>query len=111
MFGKWHLGEGKAHQPSGFDEWEIVRGQGEYYDPVFDTPTGPKQEIGYATDIITDKTLAFIENRDVEKPFFVMCHHKAPHRWVLASSCHSLRAHHHPFILLSVYVNGVYERV
>lgn len=32
------------------------------------------------TDIITDKTVDFLEDRDKSKPFFVMCHHKAPHR-------------------------------
>lgn len=35
---------------------------------------------GYATDIITNKTLNWIEQRDPKKPFFAMCHHKAPHR-------------------------------
>ena len=40
----------------------------------------PRRVEGYATDIITDKTIDFIAKRDAEKPFFVMCHHKAPHR-------------------------------
>ena len=34
IFGKWHLGEGKAHEPSGFDDWAVVPGQGEYFDPM-----------------------------------------------------------------------------
>lgn len=81
MIGKWHLGEGKAHEPSGFDHWQVVAGQGEYFDPSFITPEGTHHEIGYATDIITDKTIDFLDkSRDKSKPFLVMCHHKAPHR-------------------------------
>ncbi|KAH7353138.1 alkaline-phosphatase-like protein [Pyrenochaeta sp. MPI-SDFR-AT-0127] len=80
MVGKWHLGEGKGHEPKGFDYWSVVPGQGEYYDPLFNEPSGTKRVPGYATDIITDKSLDFIKNRDKSRPFFVMCHHKAPHR-------------------------------
>ncbi|KAH8898984.1 alkaline phosphatase-like protein [Thozetella sp. PMI_491] len=81
MIGKWHLGEGQAHEPSGFDYWSILPGQGEYWDPEFIEPSGTHVERGYATDIITDKSLAWVESvRSQEKPFFLMCHHKAPHR-------------------------------
>ena len=80
MIGKWHLGEGKAHEPSGFDHWEVIPGQGTYFDPEFIGEKGGYIEKGYATDIITNKTIKFIEERDPSKPFFVMCHHKAPHR-------------------------------
>jgi arylsulfatase A-like enzyme len=80
MIGKWHLGEGKAHEPTGFDYWEIVPGQGHYFDPEFITKDGTHREKGYATDIITDKTIDFIEKRDKTRPFFIQCHHKAPHR-------------------------------
>lgn len=80
MFGKWHLGEGAAHEPTGFDDWLVVPGQGEYFDPVMIGPEGERVEAGYATDIITDKCLDFLKARDKERPFFMMCHHKAPHR-------------------------------
>ncbi|KAL4925305.1 sulfatase family protein [Aspergillus undulatus] len=80
MIGKWHLGEGKDHEPTGFDYWSVVPGQGEYYDPQFIGPDGMKREAGYATDIITDKSLNWIRARNTERPFFLMCHHKAPHR-------------------------------
>jgi arylsulfatase A-like enzyme len=80
IFGKWHLGEGKAHEPTGFDEWAVVPGQGEYFDPVMIDKDGEKVEPGYATDIITDRCLDFLSRRDAERPFFLMCHHKAPHR-------------------------------
>ncbi|KAH8901125.1 alkaline phosphatase-like protein [Thozetella sp. PMI_491] len=83
MIGKWHLGEGKAHEPSGFDYWSVVPDQGDYWDPSFIEPSGQHTERGYATDIITDKSLAWMETvhaRDKTQPFFLMCHHKAPHR-------------------------------
>ncbi len=76
MVGKWHLG-GK---PTGFDRWSILPGQGAYFDPVFITPQGRKKHPGYATDVITDLALAFLEERPKDRPFFLMCHHKAPHR-------------------------------
>ncbi|EAR51140.1 mucin-desulfating sulfatase (N-acetylglucosamine-6-sulfatase) [Oceanicola granulosus HTCC2516] len=79
MFGKWHLGEGPAHEPTGFDEWSVLPGQGDYWDPAFLSPEGRKRIPGYATDIITDMSLDFIE-RHKDGPFFLMCHHKAPHR-------------------------------
>lgn len=80
MVGKWHLGEGDAHEPTGFDYWDVVPGQGKYYDPEFISSAGKARVSGYATDIITDKCIDFIQNRDENKPFFMMCHHKAPHR-------------------------------
>ena len=83
MYGKWHLGEGKRHQPTGFDDWAVIPGQGEYWDPAFITKSGSTNHLGYATDVITDMSLSFIKRTREEnpsKPFFIMCHHKAPHR-------------------------------
>ncbi|WP_174804404.1 sulfatase-like hydrolase/transferase, partial [Martelella limonii] len=54
IFGKWHLGEGPAHEPTGFDEWAVVPGQGDYWDPGFHFPDGYRRVPGYATDVITD---------------------------------------------------------
>lgn len=79
MFGKWHLGEGKAHEPTGFDEWCVLPGQGDYWDPTMIDRNGARRHPGYATDIITDMSIKFMEDRD-DQPFFLMCHHKAPHR-------------------------------
>jgi arylsulfatase A-like enzyme len=77
MIGKWHLGS----DPVGFDRWEIFPGQGEYLDPVLYTATGEHTYTGrYATDVVTDLGLAFIDQRPRDKPFFLMLHHKAPHR-------------------------------
>ena len=77
MIGKWHLGS----DPAGFDRWEILPGQGAYRDPVFYTATGEKTYTGeYATDVITDRAIDFLQNRSRDKPFLLMMHHKAPHR-------------------------------
>ena len=76
MFGKWHLGS----DPTGFDRWKILPGQGAYHDPVFYTSSARKKETGYCTDLITDFSIEFLDQRPKEKPFFLMCHQKAPHR-------------------------------
>jgi arylsulfatase A-like enzyme len=80
IFGKWHLGEGPAHEPTGFDIWKVLIGQGEYHDPTFVENGQTHRHTGYATDLITDFTLDFIRNRDKNRPFMCLCHHKAPHR-------------------------------
>lgn len=80
MIGKWHLGHGGHHDPTGFDYWNVLPGQGDYHNPkMYDMGTLRQYE-GYATDIITDLSLDWLRGRDTEKPFFLMCHHKAPHR-------------------------------
>ena len=77
VVGKWHL----KTTPLGFDYFEVFPGQGSYYNPVFIQMDGTKKrEEGYATDLTTDKAVRWLEKRDSEKPFFLMCQHKAPHR-------------------------------
>ena len=76
MIGKWHLGS----DPTGFDYWNILPGQGLYMNPAFLTPEGRKVHQGYCTDLITDFSIDFMDKRPKDKPFFLMCHHKAPHR-------------------------------
>ena len=84
MIGKWHL----ISEPQGFDHWSILSGQheqGDYYDPDFWEDGKHIVEKGYATDIITDKAIKFLEGRDKNKPFCMMYHQKAPHRnWMPA---------------------------
>ncbi len=80
MIGKWHLGHGGANDPTGFDYWNVLPGQGAYHDPVMIDMGERKNYEGYTTDIITDLSLEWMRNRDPEKPFLLMCHHKAPHR-------------------------------
>ncbi len=76
MVGKWHLGS----NPTGFDYWNILPGQGVYNNPTLYDKDGSEVHKGYATDIITDITLDVLKNRPQDKPFFLMSHHKAPHR-------------------------------
>ena len=76
VVGKWHLGS----QPTGFDAWTILPGQGVYVDPFFIDPSGRLQIKGYATDVITELAIDFLEQRPKDKPFFLKYHHKAPHR-------------------------------
>ena len=77
MFGKLHFG----NNPKGFDEFKILPGQGDYYNPRFITQKGDTIIDGYVTDITTDLTLDWLKNRrDPNKPFMLMYLHKAPHR-------------------------------
>ena len=82
FFGKWHL----KSMPQGFDTWKVLPGQGLYYNPDFLTPAGKITVQGYCTDIVTEMAAEWIkEKRDPEKPFVLMCQHKAPHRnWMPA---------------------------
>ncbi len=77
MFGKLHFG----NNPKGIDDFMILPGQGNYINPDFITPKGDTSIIGYVTDIVTDLTLGWLDQkRDPEKPFMLMYMHKAPHR-------------------------------
>lgn len=82
MFGKWHLGEHGVSRPRGFDAWKIFPGQGDYIDPEMIDENGSHTVTGYATNIVTDLALDWIDE-DSDKPFVAMVHHKAPHRpWI-----------------------------
>ncbi len=81
LVGKWHLGHGGIHDPAGFDYWTVLPDQGDYHDPTFLEPDGCRiVRTGYATDVITDLALGWIDARDRDRPFLAMVHHKAPHR-------------------------------
>ncbi len=90
LFGKWHV----HSEPRGFDNYSVLPGQGRYFNPEFvdkgkvwpDNPTGANNEYpkgnfeeGYVTDLITDKSVEWIRGRDKDRPFLLLCHHKAPH--------------------------------
>jgi arylsulfatase A-like enzyme len=76
LIGKWHL----HRNPSEFDHWDMLPEQGVYFNPVFLTPGKRTKIDGYVTDIITDKSIDWLEHRDPTRPFMLMCLHKAPHR-------------------------------
>lgn len=76
IVGKWHL----VSDPTGFDYWHILPGQGVYYNPPMIKNGQRVKHEGYATDLITDFSLEWLKGRDKTKPFLLMCQHKAPHR-------------------------------
>jgi arylsulfatase A-like enzyme len=76
VIGKWHL----FSDPTGFDYWNILPGQGLYHDPELIEMGQKKKHKGYATDVITDLSLDWLKRRDPKKPFCLLYHHKAPHR-------------------------------
>ncbi|MCD6376488.1 MAG: sulfatase [Caldisericaceae bacterium] len=83
VIGKWHL----KTEPTGFDYYNVLPGQGDYFDPYLkekgdpwqDGGEGGKQYKGYVTDVITDIALNYLKNRPRNKPFCLLLHHKAPH--------------------------------
>ena len=85
IIGKWHL----ESLPTGFDKWEIVPGQGDYYNPRFIEMNGDTiVEHGYLTNLITDKSIDWLEHeRDASRPFCLLIHHKAQHRNWMADTC------------------------
>ena len=81
VIGKWHLSD----EPTGFDYWKILDDQGKYYNPDFITAEDTTRVTGYAQDLITDYSIDWMKQRNEEQPFFLMVHHKAPHRnWMPA---------------------------
>jgi len=77
IVGKWHL----KSEPTGFDFWKVLPGQGHYYNPDFRTPEGMIREEGHSTELITDTAIEYLDSmRDQEKPFMLMYQFKAPHR-------------------------------
>lgn len=84
VIGKWHL----VTDPTGFDHWDILIGQGNYYNPLFIRNGEQLQRKGYATNITTDLAIEWLDSiRDKEKPFCLLLHHKAPHRTWMPDTC------------------------
>ena len=76
VIGKWHL----ESDPTGFDHWHILPGQGRYYNPPMIRDGQRVEHSGYTTDLIADFSIEWLQNRDKSKPFLLMSQHKAPHR-------------------------------
>lgn len=76
IVGKWHL----KSKPTGFDNWKILFGQGQYYNPTIWENGDTVMYIGYTTDLITDFAIEELDTLDKSKPFAMLIHHKAPHR-------------------------------
>ncbi len=84
IVGKWHL----KTAPTGFDYWNVLIGQGAYYNPTMIENGDTLNYTGYTTDVITDLALETMEKRNKEKPFALLYHHKAPHRNWMPSPKH-----------------------
>ena len=82
LYGKSHL----KGNPKGFDDWKVLPGQGDYYNPDLITPKGRVRIDGHCTDVVTDLAVEWLKTgRDKNKPFMLMVQHKAPHRnWMPA---------------------------
>ncbi len=76
LVGKWHL----VSEPTGFDHWEILPGQGQYYNPPMIRNGQRVAHQGYVTEVITDLAVDWLMHRDRSRPFLLMSQHKAPHR-------------------------------
>jgi arylsulfatase A-like enzyme len=76
MIGKWHL----KSEPTGFDHWHVLPGQGSYYNPRMINNGELVQHEGYVTDIVSDLSIDWLKDVDRSKPFLLMSQHKAPHR-------------------------------
>src|SRR5699024_874254 len=76
LVGKWHL----KSTPTGYDYYDRLIGQGDYYNSNFITNGDTIRSHGYVTDVITDKSLRWLEDRDEDQPFALQIHHKATHR-------------------------------
>jgi N-acetylglucosamine-6-sulfatase len=79
FFGKWHMGGASDNPKPGFDRWVSFKGQGVYNDPRLNIDGERKQVKGYISDLLTDYTLDWLDNRDNDKPFFAYLSHKAVH--------------------------------
>ncbi len=87
MVGKWHLGHGPEHDPTGFDFWRVLPGQGHYHNPVMlqgRMDGRPGYDVvergGYVTELITDDCIDWLDRTEPNRPWMLMMHHKAPHR-------------------------------
>lgn len=84
MIGKWHL----VSEPTGFDYWDILVGQGNYYNPEFICNGERLKRQGYSTNLVTDLAINWMDSiRDESKPFCLFIHHKAPHRTWMPDTC------------------------
>ena len=78
--GKWHL----ETEPQGFTYWQILPGQGHYYNPDFLMMDGSRKRVeGYVSNVVEDVTENWLDKRDTSKPFCIVIGHKATHRtWI-----------------------------
>ncbi len=79
IVGKWHL----RSEPTGFDYWNVLPGQGRYRDPTLIEMGEERRHDGYVSTVITDLAINWLRDRDPTTPFMLFLHHKAPHgQWI-----------------------------
>ena len=80
VVGKWHL----ESDPTGFDHWDVLVGQGDYWNPTFVVDGVKTVREGHVTDVIHREAIARLdalaEGAKQGTPFALLIHHKAPHR-------------------------------
>ena len=82
--GKMHLDA----TPQGFTFWQILPGQGAYYNPDFLMMDGSKKRIeGYVANVVEDVAEDWLNKRDTTKPFCLVIGHKNTHRIWLPDTC------------------------
>ena len=75
--GKWHMGNDPTPRP-GYDYWVSFPGQGRSRDPELFEDGSLHTVKGYATDLLTDRAIAFV-TRARSRPFMLFLAHKAVH--------------------------------
>jgi len=81
IFGKWHL---KADPgPQVFDHYELLRGQGPYYNPTLRSAGDSTSWEGYTPDIVSDRAMAWMDGtiEESDAPFLAMVQFNAAHRY------------------------------
>jgi arylsulfatase A-like enzyme len=78
--GKYHMGENNDEPRPGFDYFVTHKGQGTYFDNVFNV-NGERRELvkGYYTTVVTDIALEWLKRDRAGKPWMLVLGHKAPH--------------------------------
>lgn len=77
IFGKWHL----RTRPEGFDRYEILAGQGPYYNPTLLSADDSVKYTGYTLDVVTARAFRWMNEQPADQPFMLMLSFNAPHRW------------------------------
>ena len=75
--GKWHMGNSPDPRP-GYDYWISFEGQGKVFNPILFENGVAQNTSGYITDLLTEKSIQFIE-RNTDNPFFLYLAHKGIH--------------------------------
>jgi len=76
--GKWHMGGSNDNPRPGFDRWVSLRGQGQWFNPLFNIDGIRQKPKGYVSDLVTEFSLEFVK-KNKDRPFFLYMSHKAVH--------------------------------